>query len=363
MNSEGDMSVKDHSTIMLFGKKIPVPEYHTPATSQKGCQIQAKSTIMNACNNSKQTRIEMPRTQNIEIPKNSSKEENESKVTTSTVEDTMETSSTDQDKVLKKPDKIVQCPRCNSFDTKFCYFNNYNVNQPRHFCRNCHRYWTAGGTMRNVAVGAGRRKNKHIGSQYRQMIVASGGTPAANLEANDSLQHDNGIVLKFGLDVDASANNGTENREESSSLCVSSVTNGYTRGTELSETEQNRSNTLQSYPAFSWIVPMNQSWNNVTSMVQSSMQMYPTTMQWCHAPMVAVTNIFTPSIGLQFVPSSYGNGNVSIGSNGCISPSSSTTSNSLCSGNGSPILGKHTSKDSVLTHEEKPEMRVFAPDS
>jgi hypothetical protein len=26
-----------------------------------------------------------------------------------------------------------------------------------------------------------------------------------------------------------------------------------------------------------------------------------------------------------------------------------------------PLLGKHTSKDSVLTHEEKPEMRVFAP--
>jgi hypothetical protein len=214
--------------------------------------------------------------------------------------------------------------------------------------------------MRNVAVGAGRRKNKHIGSQYRQMIVASGGTPAANLEANDSLQHDNGIVLKFGLDVDASANNGTENREESSSLCVSSVTNGYTRGTELSETEQNRSKTLQSYPASSWIIPMNQSWNNVTSMVQSSMQMYPTTMQWCHAPMVAVTNIFTPNISLQFVPGSYGNGNVSIGSNGCTSPSSSTTSNSLCSGNGSPILGKHT-RDSVLSHEEKLEMRVFAP--
>ena len=45
-------------------------------------------------------------------------------------------------------------------NTKFCYYNNYNVNQPRHFCRGCQRYWTAGGTMRNVPVGAGRRKNK-----------------------------------------------------------------------------------------------------------------------------------------------------------------------------------------------------------
>ncbi|GJN06306.1 hypothetical protein PR202_ga24023 [Eleusine coracana subsp. coracana] len=46
-------------------------------------------------------------------------------------------------------------------ETKFCYFNNYNVNQPRHFCRSCKRYWTAGGTMRNVPIGAGRRRNKH----------------------------------------------------------------------------------------------------------------------------------------------------------------------------------------------------------
>ncbi|CAL9756083.1 unnamed protein product [Musa acuminata subsp. burmannicoides] len=52
----------------------------------------------------------------------------------------------------------LPCPRCKSKETKFCYFNNYNVNQPRHFCKACHRYWTAGGTLRNVPVGAGRRK-------------------------------------------------------------------------------------------------------------------------------------------------------------------------------------------------------------
>jgi hypothetical protein len=48
-------------------------------------------------------------------------------------------------------------------ETKFCYFNNYNVNQPRHFCKGCQRYWTAGGALRNVPVGAGRRKNKPPG--------------------------------------------------------------------------------------------------------------------------------------------------------------------------------------------------------
>ncbi|KAH9302363.1 hypothetical protein KI387_013946, partial [Taxus chinensis] len=67
----------------------------------------------------------------------------------------------DNDKTPKKPEKLLRCPRCDSLGTKFCYYNNYNVNQPRYFCRNCQRYWTAGGTMRNVPVGAGRRKNKH----------------------------------------------------------------------------------------------------------------------------------------------------------------------------------------------------------
>ncbi|TKY60036.1 Cyclic dof factor 4 [Spatholobus suberectus] len=62
----------------------------------------------------------------------------------------------------KRPDKIIPCPRCKSMETKFCYFNNYNVNQPRHFCKGCQRYWTAGGALRNVPVGAGRRKAKPL---------------------------------------------------------------------------------------------------------------------------------------------------------------------------------------------------------
>ncbi|KAL0351947.1 UNVERIFIED_CONTAM: Dof zinc finger protein DOF1.7 [Sesamum calycinum] len=37
----------------------------------------------------------------------------------------------------------LPCPRCDSTNTKFCYYNNYNLSQPRHFCRSCRRYWTA----------------------------------------------------------------------------------------------------------------------------------------------------------------------------------------------------------------------------
>ncbi|KAG6428911.1 hypothetical protein SASPL_106950 [Salvia splendens] len=53
----------------------------------------------------------------------------------------------------------LKCPRCDSTNTKFCYYNNYNLSQPRHFCKNCRRYWTKGGALRNIPVGGGSRKN------------------------------------------------------------------------------------------------------------------------------------------------------------------------------------------------------------
>uniref|UniRef100_A0A1J3DB06 Dof zinc finger protein n=1 Tax=Noccaea caerulescens TaxID=107243 RepID=A0A1J3DB06_NOCCA len=58
------------------------------------------------------------------------------------------------------PEGALKCPRCDSANTKFCYFNNYNLTQPRHFCKACRRYWTRGGALRNVPVGGGCRRNK-----------------------------------------------------------------------------------------------------------------------------------------------------------------------------------------------------------
>ncbi|XVF17746.1 hypothetical protein REPUB_Repub10bG0150200 [Reevesia pubescens] len=55
----------------------------------------------------------------------------------------------------------LRCPRCDSSNTKFCYYNNYNLTQPRHFCKTCRRYWTKGGALRNVPIGGGCRKNKN----------------------------------------------------------------------------------------------------------------------------------------------------------------------------------------------------------
>ncbi|XP_054787425.1 dof zinc finger protein DOF3.6-like isoform X1 [Prosopis cineraria] len=62
---------------------------------------------------------------------------------------------------IGQPEAALKCPRCESTNTKFCYYNNYSLSQPRHFCKTCRRYWTRGGALRNVPVGGGcRRKNK-----------------------------------------------------------------------------------------------------------------------------------------------------------------------------------------------------------
>ncbi|KAL1217403.1 Dof zinc finger protein DOF1.4 [Cardamine amara subsp. amara] len=62
----------------------------------------------------------------------------------------------------QQPQPQLKCPRCDSSNTKFCYYNNYSLSQPRHFCKACKRYWTRGGTLRNVPVGGSYRKNKRM---------------------------------------------------------------------------------------------------------------------------------------------------------------------------------------------------------
>ncbi|CAI9757450.1 unnamed protein product [Fraxinus pennsylvanica] len=67
---------------------------------------------------------------------------------------------------LRPPhDQSLKCPRCDSTHTKFCYYNNYSLSQPRYFCKTCRRYWTKGGTLRNIPVGGGCRKNKKVSSK------------------------------------------------------------------------------------------------------------------------------------------------------------------------------------------------------
>jgi hypothetical protein len=93
-----------------------------------------------------------------------------------------------KEQCLKKPDKLIPCPRCESVDTKFCYYNNYNINQPRHFCKSCQRYWTAGGTLRNVLVGAGRRKNKYGVTQPKPDSETPSAPPTVRMDHHEPAQ-------------------------------------------------------------------------------------------------------------------------------------------------------------------------------
>ncbi|KAG6595058.1 Dof zinc finger protein DOF3.4, partial [Cucurbita argyrosperma subsp. argyrosperma] len=77
----------------------------------------------------------------------------------------------------------LPCPRCDSTNTKFCYYNNYNFSQPRHFCKSCRRYWTHGGTLRDIPVGGGSRKNA---KRSRTCIPAAAAAAATSVVSSSS---------------------------------------------------------------------------------------------------------------------------------------------------------------------------------
>ncbi|XP_059637744.1 dof zinc finger protein DOF2.5 [Cornus florida] len=77
----------------------------------------------------------------------------------------------------QKEQEALNCPRCNSSNTKFCYYNNYSLTQPRYFCKTCRRYWTEGGSLRNVPVGGGSRKNKRSSSSSSLKVVPDPNPP------------------------------------------------------------------------------------------------------------------------------------------------------------------------------------------
>lgn len=86
----------------------------------------------------------------------------------------------DNKPVMNQKQEQLKCPRCDSSNTKFCYYNNYNLSQPRHFCKACKRYWTRGGTLRNVPVGGGCRKNKRVKKNSSIIRPQSNPNPRSN---------------------------------------------------------------------------------------------------------------------------------------------------------------------------------------
>ncbi|PSS07921.1 Cyclic dof factor like [Actinidia chinensis var. chinensis] len=238
------MKMKDarDPAIKLFGKEIPVPEKGRISEvsagnrgDENGASFHDRRSVMSACLDDekvsgtgagKQGKEQTePEAGNEKKPTDSEQDKPPPSITEEPAnpepildsEDNPKTPSIDEEnpktdqndtnnpeKPLKKPDKIIPCPRCNSMDTKFCYYNNYNINQPRHFCKSCQRYWTAGGNMRNVPVGAGRRKNKNAPSDCRHIIIPDG-LRAAKIDGPNGIHYPtfkaNGTVLSFGQEM------------------------------------------------------------------------------------------------------------------------------------------------------------------
>ncbi|KAL9245091.1 hypothetical protein vseg_018783 [Gypsophila vaccaria] len=81
-------------------------------------------------------------------------------------------------------DPAPNCPRCASSNTKFCYYNNYSLSQPRFFCKGCRRYWTRGGSLRSVPVGGGCRKSR----RSRSAKASLSGSSVVNISSLDYSQ-------------------------------------------------------------------------------------------------------------------------------------------------------------------------------
>ncbi|CAI9770842.1 unnamed protein product [Fraxinus pennsylvanica] len=99
-----------------------------------------------------------------------------------TLESMLACTKPQQDKKPRPSEQSLRCPRCDSNNTKFCYYNNYSLSQPRYFCKSCRRYWTKGGTLRNVPMGGGCRKNKRASAKrsQEQPLTANSSSPSSS---------------------------------------------------------------------------------------------------------------------------------------------------------------------------------------
>ncbi|KAM7263666.1 hypothetical protein ACFE04_001349 [Oxalis oulophora] len=102
------------------------------------------------------------------------------------------------------PEAALKCPRCESTNTKFCYFNNYSLSQPRHFCKTCRRYWTRGGALRSVPVGGGCRRNKRSSSKAKSDNLSGSDRQATSSSStinNSSMNSGSSEILGLGSQI------------------------------------------------------------------------------------------------------------------------------------------------------------------
>ncbi|KAI4319145.1 hypothetical protein MLD38_032780 [Melastoma candidum] len=241
--------------IRLFGKKIPLL-----GNDVRTCQVKLEEEEETGDNDQGETEqiIAVDARSQSQVP-SVIEEGMEKSETSKPVKEPSETSDP-HGKTMKKPDKILSCPRCNSMDTKFCYYNNYNVNQPRHFCRACQRYWTAGGSMRSMPVGAGRRKTKSAQCRRRRIMI-SGTLVGAKVGVSDCIQlphlKSNRVEPRFAGD------NGKQGNECSSASSITTSNPADNRSKLFASQEGKAPNCtgipsqIPCLPGFPWSYPWN----------------------------------------------------------------------------------------------------------
>lgn len=116
--------------------------------------------------------------------------------------------------------QALKCPRCESLNTKFCYYNNYNLSQPRHFCKSCRRYWTKGGVLRNVPVGGGCRKTK------RSKPKSSINNPSSESSVRKSSNSQNSSSDSSSLTANTTAANKTAKTNKTVPVTAAEVLSG-----------------------------------------------------------------------------------------------------------------------------------------
>ncbi|KAM3392238.1 hypothetical protein ACQJBY_013397 [Aegilops geniculata] len=333
-------------------------------------------------------------------------------------ESTLEAAKTEGDgsnkeKVLKKPDKILPCPRCNSMDTKFCYYNNYNIHQPRHFCRGCQRYWTAGGSMRNLPVGAGKRKSKSSSTNCNGILIPGGSlaAPGGDSSVIPLPIKENQPAVKFGSDSTlpnsmASLLRVEEQNKNSNPASTAHPRNGENQTCPPSATTSDNPRIesvkaavgihqngitgdcngvtpmppIPCFPGPPFMYPWNPAWNGVPAMAapvcpvpaepaNCSENGHGGNIQWNFPPMVPMPGFCGPPIPFPLMPPSvwplvspWPNGAWSapwLGPGYSMS-AAPPTSSSTCSDSGSPVLGKHP-RDSEPQGGEKAERSLWIP--
>nr|CAD1839700.1 unnamed protein product [Ananas comosus var. bracteatus] len=82
---------------------------------------------------------------------------------------------------IPQPEPALKCPRCDSTNTKFCYFNNYSISQPLYFCKTCRRYWIRATPQRGAAAAGARDPRRPRGEPR----VRGGRVPELQHQASD----------------------------------------------------------------------------------------------------------------------------------------------------------------------------------